>query len=315
VVNLTTIKYFINLFLIILLLSGTASAEQFIIEADGYHTASRKESISFAEKAATDDALKWAVEQIGIRISAYSEVVNKVIKNNEVERFSSSVIDIKNVSFTPKVVEDDYRIYAHVICVVDTSELDKWEPPDVVRQRMLEEDSNRLRNENQQLQREIENTNRLAEGERVRQIDLYNKQLRNNYKGPSIGMMIDEARRKLKGALSYENRHTQEAENMLNEAWNLARNNGFGDYCVLCQETLAALAWNRGDYNNFYALLLAATVENATGEHLWLDDIYSWVALDNNGNIVPRHNKKIDFRVYFRTLVSAEPKPGYGIGY
>ena len=134
---------------------STASAEEFTIEADGYHTLSRKETILEAEEAAVNDALRWAVEQIGVRISAYSEVVNKVLKEDTVQRFASSVVKIKEKTLTPKVMNDDYRIYAHVVCVVNTDDLDRWEPPDVERQRRLEEDKKRLEAENEKLTNKI----------------------------------------------------------------------------------------------------------------------------------------------------------------
>ena len=144
-------KTILMLGLILTLFTSSTSAEEFIIEADGYHTLSRKETILEAEEAAVNDALRWAVEQIGVRISAYSEVVNKVLKEDTVQRFASSVVKIKEKTLTPKVMNDDYRIYAHVVCVVNTDDLDRWEPPDVERQRRLEEDKKRLEEENKKL--------------------------------------------------------------------------------------------------------------------------------------------------------------------
>lgn len=144
-------KTILMLGLILTLFTSSVSAEEFIIEADGYHTVSRKETILEAEEAAVNDALRWAVEQIGVRISAYSEVVNKVLKEDTVQRFASSVVKIREKTLTPKVMNDDYRIYAHVVCVVNTDDLDRWEPPDVERQRRLEEDKKRLEAENKKL--------------------------------------------------------------------------------------------------------------------------------------------------------------------
>ena len=148
-------KTILMLGLILTLFTNSVSAEEFIIEADGYHTVSRKETILEAEEAAVNDALRWAVEQIGVRISAYSEVVNKVLKEDTVQRFASSVVKIREKTLTPKVMNDDYRIYAHVVCVVNTDDLDRWEPPDVERQRRLEEDKKRLEAENEKLANKV----------------------------------------------------------------------------------------------------------------------------------------------------------------
>lgn len=156
-------KTILMLGLILTLFTSSVSAEEFIIEADGYHTVSRKETILEAEEAAVNDALRWAVEQIGVRISAYSEVVNKVLKEDTVQRFASSVVKIREKTLTPKVMNDDYRIYAHVVCVVNTDDLDRWEPPDVERQRRLEEDKKRLEEENKRLI--LKATQKLATGE------------------------------------------------------------------------------------------------------------------------------------------------------
>ena len=177
-----------TLVILVLTLSifSTASAEEFTIEADGYHTVSRKETILEAEEAAVNDVLRWAVEQIGVRISAYSEVVNKVLKEDTVQRFASSVVKIKEKTLTPKVMNDDYRIYAHVVCVVNTDDLDRWEPPDIERQRRLEEDKKRLKSENERLNSQL--SKRLPDNEYY----TFRKKCYNAKNNDELRQIIDE---------------------------------------------------------------------------------------------------------------------------
>lgn len=261
---------------------STASAEKFLIEADGYHTVSRKETIEFAEDAAVDNALKWAVEQIGVRISAYSEVVNKVLVEDTVQRFASSVIQIKEKTLTPRIMNDDYRIYAHVVCVVDTADLDKWEPPDVERQRRLEEDKARLEEQNQKLREEKDASDRKFQ-------KVVEEVVQNEGGTPGWDYLAS-------GDKAYLNGDVETAQQEWIKAWkkgNISR----GSYGVpekACHR-LAIVSWNKGIYNGFVNWLFAA--KEASFEHrgtLMFNELYShWIYPDTTK---PMHNKKINLK-------------------
>ena len=131
-------------------------AESFLVEATGYHTVSRNESINIAEDSAVNDALKFCCEQVGVRISAYSKVINKVLAEDTVERFSSSVVKIREKNLSKRIVNDEIQVVAHVKAIVNTDDLEKWEPPDVAMRKQLEEDKKRLYAENLVLREENE---------------------------------------------------------------------------------------------------------------------------------------------------------------
>lgn len=140
---------------LLLMLSPTVSAEKFTVEAEGYHVLSRNESLDVAEESALKDALRTAVEMVGVRVSSYTEVVNHVVVRDEIEKFASAVIQIQEKSFEPKTENGMIRMNARVVAVVDTSDLEKWEPPDIAMRKQLELDKERLRRENQELNREV----------------------------------------------------------------------------------------------------------------------------------------------------------------
>jgi len=270
-------KVILMLGLMFSLFTSDASAEKFLIEADGYHTVSRKETIEFAEDAAVDNALKWAVEQIGVRISAYSEVVNKVLKEDTVQRFASSVIQIKEKSLTPRVVGDDYRIYAHVICVVDTADLDKWEPPDIERQRKLEEDKARLEERNKQLEKERDNAS---------------KQLGDLQKAIASGDNGTPGWDYLKtGDEAYLKGDEKRAIECWMNAWK--KGNASRESYGVPEKALYRLAircWNAGSYQGFVNWM--HEVPKAQGRGIMYRELYShWIYPDT---VKPRHHKKVD---------------------
>lgn len=273
-----SMKKVILIFSFIFLMSTNyVNAEKFLIEADGYHTVSRKETIEFAEDAAVDNALKWAVEQIGVRISAYSEVVNKVLREDTVQRFASAVIQIKEKTLTPRVMGDDYRIYAHVICIVDTADLDKWEPPDIERQRKLEEDKARLEEQNKQLAKERDNANQQLG-------DLQKAVAAGDNGTPGWDYLETGDNAYLKGDV-------QKATNCWMKAWKKG-NTSRASYGVpeRALYRLAIYCWNRGSYQGFVNWM--HEVPKVQGRGIMYRELYShWIYPDT---YKPRHNKKID---------------------
>lgn len=109
-------------------LVSTCYAEEFIINAEGYHTVSRNETIEEARQIAIKDAIRWGIEQIGIRVKSYTEVIDKVLVEDKVERFLSEVVETKDERTTLKVNGDNIEIIANVTCIINREKLDAWNP-------------------------------------------------------------------------------------------------------------------------------------------------------------------------------------------
>lgn len=103
-------------------------AEDFTINAEGYHTVSRNETIEEARQIAIKDAIRWGIEQIGIRVKSYTEVIDKVLVEDNVERFLSEVVETKNERTMLKVNGDNIEITANVTCIINREKLDAWNP-------------------------------------------------------------------------------------------------------------------------------------------------------------------------------------------
>ena len=114
--------------LILWSIMSTCYAEDFIINAEGYHTVSRNETIEEARQIAIKDAIRWGIEQIGIRVKSYTEVIDKVLVEDNVERFLSEVIETKDERTTLKVNGDNIEITANVTCIINREKLDAWNP-------------------------------------------------------------------------------------------------------------------------------------------------------------------------------------------
>lgn len=297
-----------TLVILVLTLSifSTASAEEFMIEADGYHTLSRKETILEAEEAAVNDALRWAVEQIGVRISAYSEVVNKVLKEDTVQRFASSVVKIKEKTLTPKVMNDDYRIYAHVICVVNTDDLDRWEPPDVERQRRLEEDKKRLEKQ-------------VNEAEWDKQIAIWTMMDDRDMEANKVYLEYCEMAYDAKHG-TYKNIDKDKALRHLKAGDELLREKEYHDAIreykmsfvsnplnPIPAYRIAAIYWNMHDY------VMASWMIDSTGNcttHKWFDEDEKWFNARHKAKNAP---EKINLIDYIKDMTTEVPCKGHGL--
>lgn len=142
---------------ILLTLTSSVYAEKFTVEAKGYHIMSRNESLDKAEESALKDALRSATEMVAVRVSSYSNVINNVLVEDKIETFASAVVQIKEKSFTPTTENGIIKVQAYVLAIVDTSDLEKWEPPDIAMRKQLEIDKERLRKENIELNKEVTN--------------------------------------------------------------------------------------------------------------------------------------------------------------
>lgn len=235
----------------LMLLTSSASAEKFRIESDGQHLLTREETIESAEDAAVNNALRRAVEQIGVRISAYSEVVNKVLKEDTVMAFASAVVKIQEKTLTPRIINGEYRIYSHLVCIVDSSDLDKWEPPDIERQRRLSEDKKRLEETNAKIKQEYDNVNRKYQEEKIHSDKMESDMFAIDCAIQSNGQVMSDFLRMgdeeyLKGNPRQAFKNWQDAKSMME--YGMERFNNI--YMKACCR-LAMVYWNSGNYSAF----------------------------------------------------------------
>lgn len=149
--------------LLLLLNFNTVSAEKFLVEATGEHLMSRNEKLDEAEELALHDALRNCCQQVGVHITAYTSVINNMVAEDRIETFSSNVVKVKKKSYDRKIEHNEIVVVATVQAIVDTADLEKWQPPDREMQRKLEADKKRLYEENRVLREENENLSAVNE--------------------------------------------------------------------------------------------------------------------------------------------------------
>jgi len=104
---------------------STCFAEQVYVEITGQHTLSKEETWSQAEDYAVNNALKKAIEKVGVRIDSYTEVQDKVLVYDAVQRIASAIVTIQDKQLTPVFTNGTFTIHAEVKCTVNTDGLDK----------------------------------------------------------------------------------------------------------------------------------------------------------------------------------------------
>lgn len=149
-------KYFlmIIIFLIILLVPSICLSEKITVEAEGYHYVENGETLEVAQDNALKESLRWAVEQVGVRLSSYTEVVNQMVISDEVEVLASALVQVREKKFEPVIEGNRIKIIARIVAVIDTSDLDKWSPPDIERRKQLEKDNGELKEEIDRMKQE-----------------------------------------------------------------------------------------------------------------------------------------------------------------
>ena len=113
------------LFLVCLLWCMPCSAEQVYVETTGQHTLSKEETWAQAEDYAVNNALKKAIEKVGVRIDSYTEVQDRVLVHDVVQRIASAIVTIQDKQLTPVLTNGTFMIHAEVKCTVNTDSLDK----------------------------------------------------------------------------------------------------------------------------------------------------------------------------------------------
>lgn len=140
--------------LIILLSSNVCSSEKVTVTVTGFHFVEEGETLEQAQDKAYNDALRRAVEQVGMRISSYSVVINSMIEHDEIETAASAIVQVSNKSFKPIVEEQRIKIAAVITAVVDTKDLDNYEPPDIEHRKRLEKRNDELTAEISRMRKE-----------------------------------------------------------------------------------------------------------------------------------------------------------------
>lgn len=133
--------------LLIFLATPSCSAEKITVTATGQYLISKNEKISDGEAFALKEALRSAVETVAVRVTSYTKVVNSVLEEDIVETFASSVVKIKDKQVKPVIEGDNIVIKVTIVAVVDTADIERWEPPDLEKQRQLENDNQELRDQ------------------------------------------------------------------------------------------------------------------------------------------------------------------------
>lgn len=140
--------------LITLLISNVCSSEKVTVTATGFHLVEEGETLEQAQEKAYNNALRHAIEQVGIRIASYSIVINNMIKHDEIETAASAIVQITAKSYEPVIQEKRIKIIAKVTAVVDTADLDNYEPPDIEHRKRLEKRNDELTAEISRIRKE-----------------------------------------------------------------------------------------------------------------------------------------------------------------
>lgn len=144
----------LTVILIILLISNVCSSEKVTVTATGFHLVEEGETLEQAQEKAYNNALRYAIEQVGIRIASYSIVINNMIKHDEIETAASAIVQIITKSYEPVIQEKRIKIIAKVTAVVDTTDLDNYEPPDIEHRKRLEKRNDELTAEISRIRKE-----------------------------------------------------------------------------------------------------------------------------------------------------------------
>lgn len=118
-------KIFFFLFLMMLmLLSSTSLAAIQMIKAEGSYQMGENDSIAYAKEGAKNDALRYAAEQAGVFIRAYSKTKNFQMTDDEIEVVAANVMKIKKCEYEQEYLNNTLVFHAHVVVTVDDSKFD-----------------------------------------------------------------------------------------------------------------------------------------------------------------------------------------------
>lgn len=131
-------------------------AEMRTIEADGVYQMGdgMAENQNIAKERARVDAVRNASERAAVYLESTTEVSEGKITKDDVRLLTASVLEVKEVKYTPVVVGESIQFCCHVVAVVDT---------DMVREKIQEDNIflktslKKYEEENERLRREMEN--------------------------------------------------------------------------------------------------------------------------------------------------------------
>lgn len=122
------IKVSILSLMLMLTISNVSSAEEVFISESYSYALQENEVIRDAEDKAVNLALRKVFVTLGSKIKSYTTVINKVLAEDKIERFSSATAKIQK-----KVIEPGFDQYNRLVinvsieAIIDTADIDKWE--------------------------------------------------------------------------------------------------------------------------------------------------------------------------------------------
>lgn len=140
-------------FLLLLLISPVAAAEKISVDATGFAYQNERDTLSIAQDEAQKQALRNAVEQIGVRVSSYSTVVNQMLQEDELEISAAAVLAVRDKKFKPVIEGNRIKVICTMTVIVDTKDLEGWAPPDLEKRRQAERERDVAKQEVEDIKR------------------------------------------------------------------------------------------------------------------------------------------------------------------
>ena len=123
-----SVKVFILSLILMLSFSNVSFAEEIFISESYSYVLKENEVIRDAEDKAINMALRKVFVTLGARIKSYTTVINKILAEDKIERFSSATAKIQK-----KVIEPGFDQHNRLVinvsieAIIDTADIDKWE--------------------------------------------------------------------------------------------------------------------------------------------------------------------------------------------
>lgn len=129
------IKVIILSLMLMLTISNVSSAEEIFISESYSYALQENEVIRDAEDKAINLALRKVFVTLGSKIKSYTTVIDKVLAEDKIERFSSATAKIQK-----KIIEPGFDQYNRLVinvsieAIIDTADIDKWEELEIKEQ-------------------------------------------------------------------------------------------------------------------------------------------------------------------------------------
>ena len=136
-------------------LPGQVSAEVRTVEADGFYQMGdgMAENQAIAKERARVDAIRSAGEQAATYVESFTAVSNSKVTKDDIRLWTSSVLEVRDVKFTPVVVGESIQFQCHVVAVVDTDKVEEKIQEDNIK---LKHSLQEYQEENERLRKEME---------------------------------------------------------------------------------------------------------------------------------------------------------------